>query len=132
MENSLKQENREAVIRGQILPSASRIIKLALITGFAFLLHPALGIIYLLGTFAMSKKLRIKERQLVLDELDTELKVCAEYIEKAKNNQDMNAYRQCLNIEKKLLRQRDRLKYKMTAEWNEKTPERYSDKDYNK
>ena len=130
MENSLKQENREAVIRGQILPSASRIIKLALMTGFAFLLHPALAIIYLLGIFAMSKKLRKKERQLVLDELDTELKVCTEYIQKAKSKEDMNAYRQCLQIEKKLLRQRDRLKYKMKAEWNENTPERYSNKDY--
>ena len=132
MENSLKQENREAVIKGQLLPSASRIIKLALISGFAFLLHPALAIIYLLGMFAMSKKLRIKERQLVLDELDTELKVCQEYIDKAKREQDMNAYRQCLQIEKKLIRQRDRLKYKLTAEWNERTPERYSNKDYDR
>lgn len=130
LENSLKQENREAVIKGQILPSASRIIKLAIVAGFAFLLHPALAIIYLLGMFAMSKKLRIKERQLVLDELDTELKVCQEYINKAKANQDMNAYRQCLQIEKKLLRQRDRLKYKLSAEWNERTPERYSNQDY--
>ena len=130
LENSLKQENREAVIKGQILPSASRIIKLAIVAGFAFLLHPALAIIYLLGMFAMSKKLRVKERQLVLDELDTELKVCQEYINKAKANQDMNAYRQCLQIEKKLLRQRDRLKYKLTAEWNERTPERYSNQDY--
>ena len=130
LENSLKQENREAVIKGQILPSASRIIKLAIVAGFAFLLHPALAIIYLLGMFAMSKKLRVKERQLVLDELDTELKVCQEYINKAKANQDMNAYRQCLQIEKKLLRQRDRLKYKLAAEWNERTPERYSNQDY--
>ena len=42
----------------------------------------------------------------------------------------MNAYRQCLQIEKKLLRQRDRLKYKLTAEWNERTPERFSNQDY--
>lgn len=130
LENSLKQENREAVIRGQVLPSASRIIKLAIISGFAFLIHPALAIIYLLGMFAMSKKLRVKERQLVLDELDTELRVCQEYINKAKANQDMNAYRQCLQIEKKLLRQRDRLKYKLTAEWNERTPERFTNNDY--
>ena len=113
MENALTQENREAVIRGDILPSASRIIKLALVTGFAFLINPALSVIYLLGVFAMSRNIRQKERQLVLDEIDTELKVCKEYTEQAKEKRDMNAYRQCLQIEKKLLRQRDILNYKM-------------------
>ena len=122
MANSLKQENREAVIRGQVLPPASRIIKLALVSGFTFLINPALTVIYLLGVFALSKDLRRKERQIVLDEIDTELKVAAQYVEEAKNKKDMKAYRECLMIEKKLLRQRDRLKYKMNVEYNEKTP----------
>ena len=123
MENSLKQTNREAVIRGQILPPASKIIKMALISGATFLISPALTVIYLLGVFALSKNIRTKERQLILDELDTELKVCDEYIQRAKDNQDMKAYRECLQIQKKLLRQRDRLSYKIKFEYNEKTPE---------
>lgn len=123
MENAFKQENREAVIRGQILPSASRIIKLALVSGFTFLISPALTVIYLLGVFALSKGIRAKERQLVLDEIDTELKVCKEYIEEAKNKKDMDAYRQCLQIEKKLLRQRDKLNYKMKIEYDERVPD---------
>lgn len=123
MANSLKQENKEAVIRGQILPPASRIIKLALISGFTFLINPALTVIYLLGVYALSKDIRRKERQIVLDEIDTELKVANEYVNKAKSSGDMQAYRQCLMIEKKLLRQRDRLKYKMNVEYNEKTPD---------
>ena len=123
MANSLKQENKEAVIRGQILPPASRIIKLALISGFTFLINPALTVIYLLGVYALSKDIRRQERQIVLDEIDTELKVANEYVNKAKSSGDMQAYRQCLTIEKKLLRQRDRLKYKMNFEYNEKTPD---------
>lgn len=130
MENSLKQENKEAVIRGQVLPPASRIIKLALVSGFTFLINPCLTVIYLLGVFALSKGLRAKERQIVLDEIDTELKVCKEYIEQAKNKQDMQAYRNCLQIEKKLLRQRDRLKYKMEVEYREKHQEKFSDSEY--
>ena len=127
MANTLKQENKEAVIRGQVLPPASRIIKLALISGLTFLINPALTVIYLLGVFALSKDLRAKERQIVLDELDTELKVCNEYVNKAKSSGDMNAYRQCLMIEKKLLRQRDRLKYRMNVEYNQKTPDQVTD-----
>ena len=121
MEDALKQENREAVIRGHILPSASRIIKLALVSGFTFLISPALTVIYLLGVFALSKGIRARERQLVLDEIDTELKVCKEYVEEAKNKRDMDAYRRCLQIEKKLLRQRDTLNYKMKVEYNQDT-----------
>ena len=122
--NSLRQENKEAVIRGDILPPASRIIKLALVSGLTFLVHPALTVIYLVGVFAMSRNLRVKERQIVLDELETELKVCDEYIEQAKQKKDMNAYRNCLNIKKKLTRQRDRLSYKCKIEWNTETPDR--------
>lgn len=128
MENALKQENREAVIRGQVLPPASRIIKLALISGFTFLINPALTVIYLLGVFALSKGLRDKERQLVYDEIETELKVCKEYVEKARTKGDMNAYRQCLQIEKKLLRQRDKLNYNMRVHYNQDVPDRVENK----
>ena len=126
MEKALTQENREAVIRGDILPSASRIIKLALVSGFTFLINPALTVIYLLGVFAMSRNIRAKERQLVLDEIDTEIKVCKEYMEEAKNKRDMNSYRQCLQIEKKLLRQRDTLNYKMKIAYNQETQTNFS------
>ena len=123
MARSLKQENKEAVIRGTICPSASRIIKLALMSGLTFLINPALTVIYLLGVFALSKDIRAKERQIVYDELDTELKVVEQYIQEAKEKKDMNAYRNCLNLQKKLLRQRDRIKYAMNVKYNEDIPD---------
>ena len=123
MERSLRQENKEAVIRGTICPSASRIIKLALMSGLTFLINPALTVIYLLGVFALSKNIRAKERQIVYDELDSELKVVEQYIQEAKEKKDMNAYRNCLNLQKKLLRQRDRIKYAMNVKYNEDVPD---------
>ena len=132
IQNSLKQDNKEAVIRGDILPPASRIIKLALVSGFTFLINPCLTVIYLLGVFALSKGLRARERQIVLDEIDTELKVCKEYTEHAREKRDMEAYRNCLQIEKKLLRQRDKLNYQMKIAYRQDTQEKFSDSEYGK
>ena len=128
MTNALKQENKEAVIRGSILPPMSRIIKLALASGIAWVVSPAIAIIGLVGVFVMSKGIRAKERQIVLDEIDTELQITERYIDQAKEKNDMKALRQCLTIQKKLMRQRDRLKFKMRVDYDEKTPDSY-DKD---
>ena len=92
-------------------------------SGLTFLINPALTVIYLLGVFALSKNIRAKERQIVYDELDSELKVVEQYIQEAKEKKDMNAYRNCLNLQKKLLRQRDRIKYAMNVKYNEDVPD---------
>ena len=129
MENALKQENKEAVIRGSVLPPLSRLIKLALASGVvAWLINPVVALIGLVATFSMMKDLRAKERQIVLDELNTELEITDRYIEKYKNENDMKKLRECLQIQKKLLRERDRLKYKTKVDYDEKAPDSY-DKD---
>lgn len=117
-----KTENREAVIRGNVLPPASRIIKMAIITGLAFLLHPALAVISVLGHIAMAKEARAKERSIILDELDVELNMCNRYIKQAEDKNDLKAVRQCLMIKKKLEAQRNRLRYKMEVEYKDDVP----------
>ena len=117
MENALAQENKEAVIRGSIIPPASRCIKLAITSCAAWMVSPILTIIYLLGTFAMSANLRAKERQIVLDELDVEITMCDKYIRLAEDNNELDKLRKLLMIKKKLEAQRNRLKYKMDIEW---------------
>ena len=117
-----KTENREAVIRGNVLPPASRIIKMAIITGLAFLLHPALAVISVLGHVAMAKETRAKERSIILDELDVELNMCNRYIKQAEDKNDLKAVRQCLMIKKKLEAQRNRLRYKMEVEYKDDVP----------
>jgi hypothetical protein len=122
IEDAMTNENREAVIRGNILPPASKIIKLAITTGLAWVINPALAVITLLGTFAMNAKIRTKERQLILDELDVELVMVDKYIRIAEEKNDMKNLRELLKIKKKLQNQEARLKYKMNFEWNQKTP----------
>ena len=117
-----KTENREAVIRGNVLPPASRIIKMAIITGLAFLLHPALAVISVLGHVAMARETRAKERSIILDELDVELNMCNRYIKQAEDKNDLKAVRQCLMIKKKLEAQRNRLRYKMEVEYKDDVP----------
>ena len=117
-----KTENREAVIRGNVLPPASRIIKMAIITGLAFLLHPALAVVSVLGHVAMAKETRAKERFIILDELDVELNMCNRYIKQAEDKNDLKAVRQCLMIKKKLEAQRNRLRYKMEVEYKDDVP----------
>lgn len=130
-----KTENREAIIRGNVLPPASRIIKMAIITGLTFLVHPALAVISVLGHVAMAKETRAKERSIILDELDVELNMCNRYIKQAEDKNDLKAVRQCLMIKKKLEAQRNRLRYKMEVEYKDDVPasannDNDSDSDY--
>lgn len=112
VEDALTIENREAVIRGDILPPMSRCIKLAILfAGAAFLLHPAIAIIGAVATFALNKKLRNKEKQIVLDELDVEITMCNKYIEQAEEKKDMKGLKNLLTIKKKLEHERRRLRF---------------------
>lgn len=122
VDNALSNENREQVIKGSVLPPASKIIKLAITTGALWLVQPALAVISALGYLGMSAKHRKKERALIIDELDTELKICNKYIERAEAKDDMKALKQLYNIQKSLTRQRQRLEYKMKVDFNQNVP----------
>lgn len=129
IEKALTQENREAVIKGDILPPASKIIKLGITSGLAFLINPVLSVIVLLGTFAMNAKLRAKERQMVLDEIDVELQMVDRYIKIAEEKNDMKNLRELLKIQKKLQAQEARLRYKLNIEYKQDTTDSTKDRD---
>ena len=120
VEKAVESESREAVIKGNLLPSASKTIKTALLTGAAWAVNPALAIIGVVAGIGLSRKTRKKERQLILDEIDTELVMCEKHLQKADSEGDLEAYRQCLQIKKKLQRERIRLKYRMKVSLGEK------------
>ena len=122
MENSLTNENREAVIKGSILPSSSKIIKLAITTGALWLVNPAVAVITALGYLGLSAKHKRKERQLILDELEVELKMCEKYIDIAESKNDMKALKQLFTIQKNLKRQEQRIRYKMKVDFNQNVP----------
>ena len=113
LEKSVSLENREAIIKGQLFPSFSKMIKTALVVGTGAVIAPVLTVIGSISALAMAKTARAKERQMILDEIETEIKVCDKHIQLAEQRDDMKAYRECLNIKRKLEREKSRIRYKM-------------------
>ena len=72
-----------------------------------------MGLISAFSYFACSKALNHRERQLIYDEIDTELKVVEKEISIAENDNDMKRYRFLLNYQKKLQRERQRIRYNL-------------------
>ena len=117
---ALINDNREAIIKGSLIPSASKCIKAAITTGAAWLVSPALAVIGALGAIGISKKLQKKERQLILDDIEIELDMCERYIKLAEEKNDMKAIRNLMQTKRALQRQQQRLKYNMAVEFGEK------------
>ena len=82
-----------------------------MVVGGTAVVNPVLGMITALGMIGCSKKLNNRERQLIYDEIETELKVVDKQIQIAENDGDMNQYRFLLQYQKKLERERQRIKY---------------------
>ena len=122
MENAATNKNREAIIKGQVIPPASRIIKLAIAGGAAWYINPALAVIGALGMLAISKGASKRERQMLSDELDIELSMCEKRIQMAESNNDMKSLNELLKIQKKLQREKQRLTYRMKVYYRDNVP----------
>lgn len=121
----MKAEDREKVISGTMLPKASRIVKLAIGSGLAYMVNPALAVLGILVYVAMSLDNQSKERQKVLDELEIEIDMCNRYIKKAEDANQLEKIRELQKIKKKLESERAKLKYKMIFKHGE-TPANYN------
>lgn len=129
IEKSLTTDNREAIIKGQVVPSASKIIKMAITGGVAWMINPAIAVIGAIGSLAMSKKLQKKERQLLLDEINIELEMCEKYLKIAEEKDDMKATRELLQIQKRLQREKARITHKAKYDYNTHIDTGTSDRD---
>lgn len=123
IQRATRNENREAIIKGTLLPSASKVVKAAILDAGVALVNPALGIILALGQFAMSKHMQKKERQFVIDELDIEIEMCKRYLRQAEDQNDLEAQKKILRIQRNLERQKQRIQYKMKIYWKEDLPD---------
>ena len=113
VEKALTSDRREAIIKGSIIPSFSKCIKTALLFGGVAIWNPVAALIGALGAFGASKALNAREKQLIYDEIETELKVVDKQLQLADNDGDMEKYRFLLQYQKKLERERQRIKYGM-------------------
>ena len=112
IEKAMTSDRREAIIKGSIIPSFSKCIKGAIaLTGVGILFGPMNALIAAVGGLAVSKTLNARERKLLFDEIDTELKVVEKEIELAQNDGNMKKYRFLLNYQKKLTREYQRIRY---------------------
>lgn len=111
VERALTSDRREGIIKGSVIPSFSRCIKSAMIVGGISFINPILGIITALGMLGTSRALNQRERNLIYDEIETELKVIEKEIEIANNDGNMKKYRVLLQYQKRLERERQRIKY---------------------
>ncbi len=111
MQQALTSNRREAIIKGSIIPSFSKLMKSAMVIGGASFVSPVGAAITAVGMLAASKYLNHRERLLIYDEIDTELQVVEKQLQMAENDGDMNQYRFLLNYQKKLQREKYRIKY---------------------
>ena len=114
-EKAMTSDRREAIIKGSIIPSFSKCIKTSLVIGGVTFINPIAGLITAMGILGCSKVLNERERQLIYDEIDTELKVIDKEIQMAENDGDMKKYRFMLQYQKKLEREKYRIKYGIKA-----------------
>jgi flagellar motility protein MotE (MotC chaperone) len=115
IENALTSDRREGIIKGSIIPSFSKCLKTALGAGaIAVVADPTTACIALLGALAGSRYLNNRERMLLLDEIEVELKVVEKEIQKAEQDDDMEKYRKLLTYQKKLRKEDFKLRYKLS------------------
>ena len=117
IEASINNANREAVIRGSILPQFSTLVSMIVASGVAIALQVHIGIIVAgwLGILACRKGMAHKERELILDEIESEIEVLEKQISIAEREEDFDKYKQLLILSKKLKREAARIKNRSKA-----------------
>ena len=113
LKNALISDRREAIIKGSVIPSFSKSLKIAIaLAGMGIVTsNPVVPLTAALGGLAMSKKLTKRERVLLLDEIETELEVVDKEIANADARNQIKKYRALLQYKKDLQRQYQRIRY---------------------
>ena len=112
IEKAMTSDRREAIIKGNIIPKFSKVIKGSVaLAGIGLVFSPTTAAITAIGALGVSSSLNLREKKLLMDEIDTELKVVEKQLEIAQNDGDMNQYRFLLNYQKKLTREYQRIRY---------------------
>ena len=110
-------DRREQIITGQIRPSLSKLLQITIALAGVGVLTGSLYIpaITAVAGIALSKRASIKEKNLILDEIDIELKVLEREISKAETSGSAKKYRSLLTMQKNLQRERQRIHYNLSS-----------------
>ena len=130
IKKNVANKNREAVLRGSLLPSLSSLIKLGTTAGALTALgQPILGLVTLIGGVGVSAKATKEQRQAIADELDVQQKIVEKRLSIADSDNDMESYGMLLKIKNRIIKEKARLTYKTgsarsamrKAEWDKQT-----------
>lgn len=110
-------DHREQIIKGQVTPSLSRMLKIGIgLAGLGLATsNPYIPALAAVAGLAMSKHVSNKEKAMILDEIDIELQVLDREIQKAESGGSPRKYRELLTIQKNLQRERQRIYYGLSS-----------------
>ena len=119
VKRALTADNREQIIKGSVIPSFSKCIKLAIVAAGAFgvataahvAIAPMVPVIVVFGALAGSKMLMASEQRALVDELEVEMEVLDREIANCESENKPKKLRALLTTKKELQRQYQRLKF---------------------
>lgn len=110
---STASKNRQAIIKGSLLPSLSSLIKLCSVAGMATVIgQPVIGMITLIGGIGCSIKANREERENIMDELKIQAKVVDKQIQDAEDSKNYELYTMLLKIKNRINKEYNRIEYK--------------------
>ena len=113
-QNTLINDRKEAIIKGQLMPSFSKSLKYAVgvagVSGLLFAINPVLSIINIFASIACTKHLDNKVKNDMLDEIEVELQMVDKEIQNADNRGQLKKERALLKTKKQLQRAYQRIK----------------------
>lgn len=118
VKRAVSADSREQIIKGSVIPSFSKCIKLAIVAAGAFGIAslaglssaPLIPVIIIFGAFGASKMLMADEKRALADELEVELEVLDKEISNCEGEGKPKKLRALLRTRKELQRQYQRLK----------------------
>ena len=116
LKKNVANKNREAVLRGSLLPSLSSMIKLGTTAGALTALgQPILGMLTLIGGVGVSAKATREERLAIADELTVQQKIVDKKLAIADSDNDVETYAMLLKIKNRIIKEKARITYKTNS-----------------
>lgn len=116
LKKNVANKNREAVLRGSLLPSLSSMIKLGTTAGALTALgQPILGMLTLIGGVGVSAKATREERLAIADELTVQQKIVDKRLAIADSDNDVETYAMLLKIKNRIIKEKARITYKTNS-----------------
>lgn len=105
---------RDDIIEDNI-PKFSKMVKRAIVLGFTWAVSPAIAVIGAATAFALSKKGKESQRQMILRDLNNELEMVEEKIKDADSNSDKEKKYQLMRLKQTLQNNRDKIQRRVVV-----------------